>query len=78
MSPMLRDIIMELATSNVALEIVADFPTRDRIADRLKAILPGLVLIGLARGETDQIARDILLAAPYSKVVACMRCAHIA
>jgi hypothetical protein len=70
MSPMLRDIIKELPVAGVYLEIVAEFTTRDQLAERLKAILPDVVLIGLARGETDRIARAVLIAVPRGKVVA--------
>jgi chemotaxis response regulator CheB len=73
MSPMLRDIIMALPTGGVRLEIVAEFPTRDLLGDRLKTILPDIILIELARGETDRIARTILAAVPRSKVIAFSR-----
>jgi hypothetical protein len=69
MSPMLRDIIKGLRTGGARLEIVAEFTTRDQLVDRLKAILPDMVLIGFARGETDRIAHTILIALPHSKVV---------
>jgi chemotaxis response regulator CheB len=70
MSPMLRDIIKELPTGRVRLEIVAEFTTRDLLGDRLKSILPDIVLIQLVRGETDRIARTILAAVPRTKVIA--------
>jgi len=70
MSPMLRDIVQELPPGRLRLEIVAEFTTRDLLCDRLKAILPDVVLIGLARGETDRIARSILAALPRSRVIA--------
>jgi chemotaxis response regulator CheB len=70
MSPLLRDIVKELPTGRVRLQIVADLTTRDLLLDRLKTILPDVVLIGLARGETDRIARSILAALPRSRVIA--------
>ena len=70
MSPMLRDIVEKLPGGSVRLEIVAEFETRDRLKDRLKAILPDMVLIELARGETDRIARTILAAVPRGRVIA--------
>ena len=70
MSPMLRDIVKELPTGRERLEIIAELTDRDLLADRLKAILPDLVLIGLARGESDRIARSILMALPRSRVIA--------
>jgi hypothetical protein len=70
MSPILRDIINKLRTGSVRLEIVAEFATRDQLISRLKAILPDMVLIQCARGETDRIARTILMALPNSRVIA--------
>jgi DNA-binding NarL/FixJ family response regulator len=70
MSPMLRDMIKALPTGSVRLEIVAEFTTRELLADRLKAILPDMVLIELAQGETDRIARTILAAVPRGRVIA--------
>jgi chemotaxis response regulator CheB len=70
MSPMLRDMIKELPIGRVRLEIVAEFTTRDLLGDRLQMILPDIVLIQLARGETDRIARGILAAVPRSRVIA--------
>jgi chemotaxis response regulator CheB len=69
MSPMLRDIVKELPTRGVRLKIVAEFGTRDLLLEQLKTIRPDMVLIGLARAETDQIGRTILLALPWSRVI---------
>jgi hypothetical protein len=69
MSPMLRDIVKELPTGGVRLEIVAEFATRDLLLNQLRTIRPDMVLIGLGRGETDQIGRTILLALPWSRVI---------
>jgi DNA-binding NarL/FixJ family response regulator len=69
MSPMLRDIVKELPLHGVRLEIVAEFATRDLLVDQLRTIRPSIVLIGLARGEADRIARTILLALPYIRVI---------
>jgi hypothetical protein len=70
MSPMLRDIIIELPAGRGRVEIVAEFTTRDLLGDRLKSILPDIGVIGLARGESDRIARTIPAAVPRSKVIA--------
>jgi hypothetical protein len=70
MSSMLRDIISELPSGQRHLEIVAEFATRDLLHDRLHAVHPDLVLVELARGETDRIARTILAAVPCARVVA--------
>ena len=70
MSPMLRDIIKELPVGCMRLDIVAEFTTRDLLGDRLKLILPDIILIELARGESDRIARGILAAVPRSRVIA--------
>ena len=70
MSPMLRDIIKALPTGSVRLEIVAELATRKLLKNQLKAISPDMVLIGLARGEKDRIARTVLSVVPRSKVIA--------
>jgi DNA-binding NarL/FixJ family response regulator len=70
MSPMLRDIISELSGGRERIKIVAEFATRDRLQDRLRETLPDIVLIELARDESDQIARTILAAVPCARVVA--------
>lgn len=70
MSPMLRDIIKDLPSDDEGIEIVAEFTTRDQLEDQLKAILPDIVLIGLARGETDRVARSVLAVVPGARVIA--------
>jgi hypothetical protein len=70
MTPMLRDIVTKLPAGRVRLDIVADLTTRDHLAERLKSLCPDMVLIELARGETDRIARAVLTAVPRSKVIA--------
>ena len=70
MTPMLRDIVTKLPPGRVRLDIVANFTTRDLLLERLKALCPDMVLIELARGETDRVARAILAALPRSRVIA--------
>jgi hypothetical protein len=70
MTPMLRDIVTKLPAGRVRLDIVADLTTRDLLVERLKALCPDMILIELARGETDRIARAVLTAVPRSKVIA--------
>jgi hypothetical protein len=48
LSPLLRDIIMQLV---VSLELVAILETREAVADSLNLLAPELVIIGLLPGE---------------------------
>jgi DNA-binding NarL/FixJ family response regulator len=69
-SPLFSDILEQLIGGHVDLDIVAKTDTRDRLEERLRAIGPDLVLIGLYHGEADEIAHSLLAAAPLAKVIA--------
>ena len=70
MSPLFSDILVQQIGGHVDLDIVAKIDTRDRLEERLRAIGPDLVLIGLYHGEADEIAHSLLAAAPVAKVIA--------
>ena len=69
-SPLFSDILEQLIGGHVDLDLVAKIDTRDRLEERLRAIGPDLVLIGLYHGESDEIAHSLLAAAQLAKVIA--------
>jgi chemotaxis response regulator CheB len=68
--PLLADILREILTGQMAIEIVAQIGRRTRLEQRLRDAHPDLVLIGLRRGESDAIAQGILTALPGAKIIA--------
>ena len=66
MSRMLSDIITALVTDHAALDLVAEFDNRADAENRLSAIAPDLILIGLRDGEPDGIGRTLLALVPYA------------
>jgi chemotaxis response regulator CheB len=70
MSRMLSDIITALVTDHAALDLVAEFDNRADAENRLSAIAPDLILIGLRDGEPDGIGRTLLALVPSAKVIA--------
>lgn len=68
-SPLLSDIITEVMSQHVDLNIIAQFDNRDPIFNRLPALAADLVVIGLRTGETDEIAALALKAVPAAKVI---------
>jgi DNA-binding NarL/FixJ family response regulator len=68
--PLFADIIRQALAGHVAIEIVAEIGRRNRLRERLRALQPELVLIGLRRGEADTIGLSILAALPRAKVIA--------
>jgi chemotaxis response regulator CheB len=70
LSPVIVDIITTLLSSRMALNIVLQMDSRDGIESRLSGLQPDLVLIGLRKGETDVIARDLLRGLPSTTIIA--------
>jgi hypothetical protein len=66
----LRDLIKQLASGRVELDLVAELNFRPSLVRRLKAIRPDLVIIGLRRGETDAVVIDLLRLLPTTKFIA--------
>jgi chemotaxis response regulator CheB len=54
-SPLLGDIISRLAEGRGAIEIVAAIASKDSLEERLRALSPDVILLGLDPGE-DHIA----------------------
>lgn len=70
MSPIFRDLIAELMASHVDVEVVGELDTRDGLEQRLQALGPDLVLIGLRRDEGDEIGLSLVRLLPNAKVIA--------
>lgn len=69
-STLLTDIIKEVVSSRVTLDVVAEFGERQSLGERLPALAPDIVLIGLYPGETDAIGPTLLRIVPAAKVIA--------
>jgi len=69
LSPIIVDIITTLLSDRMALRIVLQVDSRDGIEMRLAGLQPNLVLIGLRKGETDVIARELLLGLPSATII---------
>ncbi len=70
LSPLLSDIITRAVEQDIELDVVARIDDRDPLGERLRLVVPELVLIGLRVGESDAIAATALTAAPTAKVIA--------
>jgi hypothetical protein len=69
MSRMLSDLVMASVAGEIVLDIVAEFETRDFLGEKLSALAPNLVLVGLSYGEADKIGRSLLKLLPDAKVI---------
>jgi DNA-binding NarL/FixJ family response regulator len=67
--PLLADIIFAVVCEELHLELIGQFHDRDALADRLPALAPDLVVIGLRPGEADQIGAFTLELVPAAKVL---------
>jgi DNA-binding NarL/FixJ family response regulator len=70
MSPMLRDLVTELMAEHVNLDLVGELDSRDGLEEQLQALVPDLILIGLGRGEADEIGLSLVRILPNAKVIA--------
>jgi DNA-binding NarL/FixJ family response regulator len=70
MSPFLADIIEQLLTEHVGLDVVGRFDVRDLLEEGLQVLAPELIFVGLQRGEADEIGRALLALVPAAKVIA--------
>jgi hypothetical protein len=66
---MISDIVEQLVIDDVALDIAARFDTRELIEDKLRAVLPDLVLVGLSPGESEKIGLSLSAVVPDAKVI---------
>jgi DNA-binding NarL/FixJ family response regulator len=70
MSPLFRDLVTGLIAAHCNLDQVAAIDDRTAIEQRLQALAPDLVLIGLGAGEDDQIGPVLAGSAPNATVIA--------
>jgi DNA-binding NarL/FixJ family response regulator len=67
--PLLRDIFIALAVERDHVDIVAEFNRRADAAE-IGHLAPDCVILGLRRGEADQIARRLAAGLPAAKIIA--------
>jgi hypothetical protein len=67
---MLGDLLVGAIAPEAELEVVGRFASRANLDRRLGALAPALVLIGLRRGEPDDVARGLLLSVPAARILA--------
>ncbi len=70
MPPLVGDLIKQLTTGHVDLEVVGEFGSRHDVAHGLLALRPDLVVIGLRRNEGEAVVLRLLELTPRAKVVA--------
>jgi len=70
MSPLFRDLIVELMAGHVDLDVVGELDTRDGLEQHLRSLAPTLVLVGLGRNEGDEIGLSLVRLLPNAKVIA--------
>lgn len=68
--PLLADIIRRLTQGRVSIEVISVIDTLDALEERVHALSPELILIGLDRGEDDAIAVALVAALPGIRVLA--------
>ena len=68
--PFIIDIVTTLLTDKAALNIVARLDDRAEVQERLRALHPDLILMGLRNGENDNIARALLACLPSTTIIA--------
>ena len=67
---MISDIVKQLLIDDVTLDIVGRFDSRELIEDKLRAISPELVLVGLSPDEPGMMGPYFLTVVPDAKVIA--------
>jgi DNA-binding NarL/FixJ family response regulator len=78
--PLLSELIAEVVSQQIDLKLIARLGEGDVLTERLPALAPDLVIIGLRRGETDEIGPLALGLVPNAKVLVISndgRCAYL-
>jgi DNA-binding NarL/FixJ family response regulator len=70
LSPIMSDVIAALLLPQITLDIVARYEDRTEAKAQICAAGPALILIGLHKGEPDDLAAQFLARAPGAKVIA--------
>jgi hypothetical protein len=68
-SPLLADFVTTVLQPPLTLEVIGVLPTRKRLVERLRELVPDLVLLGLRGAETDACARPLLAVLPLAQFV---------
>jgi DNA-binding NarL/FixJ family response regulator len=66
-APLLAAIVTEALSRGLELELLADLEQRAGLQERLRALQPELVVIGLSVGESDQLGVELLAQLPASR-----------
>jgi chemotaxis response regulator CheB len=69
-SPLLTELVIGMLQPHFALDIVGALKTRDGLTEKLRAVAPDLVLLGLLATETDDFVRSLLVTIPLAQVLA--------
>lgn len=69
MPPLIVDIIAKLLPDRTALNVLAQLADRVDIQERLSALNPDLVLLGLQNGETENVPYDLLALLPSAMII---------
>jgi DNA-binding NarL/FixJ family response regulator len=70
MPTLLSDVIKEVISRSVTLEVVAELPERESVSEAILSLAPDIVFIGLLQGEADTVGSNLLRLAPRAKVIA--------
>jgi DNA-binding NarL/FixJ family response regulator len=70
MAPIFRGLVAELMVGHRTLDVVGELNTRDELEEKLRALAPDLILIGLGRNEADEIGLVLVRLLPNGKVIA--------
>jgi DNA-binding NarL/FixJ family response regulator len=68
-SPLLSALVAEAVSRRVELRLLAQFDGRDGLAERLEALNPQIVVVGLGPGESDDIGASLLAHVPRAKIL---------
>jgi DNA-binding NarL/FixJ family response regulator len=70
MAPLFRDLVTVLLAGHCSIDLVAEIDNRIAIEQRLQALAPELVLIGLGAGEGDEIGSTLAGSVPGARLIA--------
>jgi DNA-binding NarL/FixJ family response regulator len=73
MAPLFRDLVTALLGAHCNVDLVAEIDNRLAIEQRLQALAPELVLIGLGGGEGDEIGAALAGSVPCARLIAFSR-----
>jgi hypothetical protein len=68
-SPLLSALVEKAISRRVELQSVERIDAREGLPGRLEALNPGIVVVGLNPGESDEIGASLLAQVPRAKIV---------